>query len=73
MKALTLLPKKIKEMYRISRDENGINVHSPSYINIPFDERFNVETNVVTSTIQNSKVSVALWKNTFLMHVTVFY
>lgn len=73
MKALTLLPKKIKETYHITKDEKHIHINSPAYINIEFDERFRIEKNEITYSIANSKVCVALWIETKNMHVTVFF
>ena len=72
MKILTLLPKEIKKTYVIQRDKKRVEIHEPAYINIDFDERFGVETNGTTWSIQNSKVCVALWIGVKIMHVTVF-
>ena len=73
MKALTLLPKKIKETYTIVKRKKCIEVHSPAYINIEFDDRFRISTNGITFTIENSKVCVILWIDRVIMHTTVFH
>ena len=72
MKAMTLIPKKIKQKYDIKKHENKISVHKPAYINIDFDERFRIEDNGIALDIINSKCHISLWKKTFMMHVTIF-
>ena len=72
MKALTLLPASIKKKYLINRCKTHISIHRPGYINIAFDDRFAIETNGVTYTIRNSKVSVSLWIDDFFTHTSVF-
>ncbi len=71
MKALTLLPKKIKKMYLIHREKDCIAVHNPAYININFDDNFKIYKSACTWVIQNDKVIVALWLKVKIMHVTV--
>jgi len=73
MKALTLLPKKIKETYTIVKRKECIEVHSPAYINIEFDDEFRISTNGTAYSIQNSKVCVHLWIDIINMHTTVYY
>ena len=72
MKAMTLIPKKIKQKYDIKKHENKISVHKPAYINIDFDERFRIEDNGIALDIINSKCHISLWKKTFMMHITIF-
>jgi hypothetical protein len=72
MKALTLIPKNIKKEYKISKYKNGIDISSPVYININFDDRFEIVNNSITVKIRNNRCSITLWKKTFLMHVTIF-
>ena len=72
MKALSLIPKKVKEIYQIYKHENCIEVHSPSYVNINFDERFKVSQDSSTFMIQNDKCIVNLWKKSKRMHVTIY-
>jgi len=72
MKALTLIPKNVKEEYQIGKYKNGIDINSPVYINIEFDDRFEIANGEITVDIKNSKCIVSLWKKTFLMHVTIY-
>ena len=72
MKALTLLPTKIKKDYHIIRRKDRIAVHRPAYVNIDFDESFSVDSNEITCHISNSKVNVTLWRNQHFMHVAIF-
>jgi len=72
MKALTLIPKQVKKDYGIKKYKEGLDVNSPSYVNIDFDERFNVKKTPCTISIQNSKCIVNLFRNTKMMHVTIY-
>lgn len=72
MKALTLLPKSIKEKYTITRNSKGVYVHRPAFVNVDFDSEFYIETNGITYTIANSKVSVRLWIESEFIHITVY-
>ena len=72
MKALTLIPKQIKKDYGIKKYKEGLDVNSPSYVNIDFDDRFEIRDNGVTVGIKNRKCIVNLWKDTKMMHVTIY-
>ena len=72
MKALTLIPKNVKEEYQIGKYKNGIDINSPVYINIEFDDRFEIINSSIAVKIRNNRCSITLWKKTFLMHVTIF-
>jgi len=72
MKAMTLIPKKIKQKYDIKKHENKISVHKPAYVNIDFDERFEIINGKISVEIKNSKCHISLWKKTFMMHITIF-
>ena len=72
MKALTLLPRKIKKTYSIRREKDCIDIHDPVYINIDFGDKFEIYKQGCTWVIKNGKVAVALWVKVKIMHVTVF-
>ena len=72
MKALTLIPKNVKEEYQIGKYKNGIDINSPVYINIEFDDRFEIANGKITVDIKNSKCIVSLWKRMKTMHVTIY-
>ena len=72
MKAMTLIPKKIKQKYGIEEYEDKISVHKPAYVNIDFDEEFRIENDSIAIDIINSKCHISLWKKTFMMHITIF-
>ena len=73
MKALSLIPKKIKETYQIEKRKNCIEVHSPAYINIQFDKDFRIVKDGVTITIKNSKCCVSLWVERKILHIAIYY
>ena len=72
MKTLSLIPKKVKETYQIDKHKNSIDVHSPAYVNIEFDERFKVFQDNSTFMIKNNKCIVNLWKKSKKMHITIY-
>lgn len=72
MKALSLIPKKIKEMYNIEREKDGIKVHCPAFVNIDFDKNFKVFQDESSIVIKNSKCVVSLWKKQFIQHITIY-
>ena len=72
MKALILIPKKIKKDYLIRRYEDHVAVNSPTYININFDNGFEITNGKITVDIKNNKCIVYLWKKVFNMHVTIY-
>lgn len=72
MKALTLIPKKIKKDYEITRRNNAINIHTPVYVNIDFDKSFEISQGLCTLSISNDKCVVSLWKSVYKMHITIF-
>jgi hypothetical protein len=72
MKAMTLIPKKIKQKYNIHKHKNSISVHNPAFVNIDFDERFKIVNGKITLDIENSKCVVNLWKKVKYMSITIY-
>jgi len=72
MKVLSLIPKKVQKTYDIERDKNCIEIHSPVYVNIDFDDSFRIEKDYYTVSIKNSKCVVSLYLNTFNVHITIY-
>ena len=72
MKALTLIPKNVKKEYKIGKYKNGIDISSPVYINIDFDDRFEIINSSVVVRIKNNRCSITLWKGTKIIHVTIY-
>ena len=72
MKALTLIPKQIKKDYGITKYKDAITITNPAFVNIDFDDRFEIANSEITVDIKNSKCIVSLWKKTFMMHVTIY-
>jgi acetate kinase len=72
MKAMTLIPEKVKKDYRIRRTEHGISIHHPAYVNVDFDKDFHIDFNEITCHVGNGKVQVTLWRRCEFMHVAIF-
>jgi len=72
MKALTLIPKQIKKDYLIRRYEDCITVNSPAFVNINFDDHFKIEEMPDVISIENNICKVQLFRNTKMMHVTIY-
>jgi len=73
MKAMTLIPKKVKKMYDIVKWQNSdISVNSPAYVSIYFDECFRIIETKMEIKIQNSKCIVCLYKDIKNMHITIY-
>ena len=70
---LDKIPNKIKKMYAIKISKDHLLIHAPSYINLHYDKKFNIEIDEFTTTIKNNLVSVTLWDDVFVMHTTIFY
>ncbi len=72
MKALTLIPKKVKETYHILRRKDCIEVHFPVYVNIDFNERFEIIKNEYEIRIRNNQCAVSLCLYKTYVHITIF-
>ncbi len=72
MKALTLIPKKVKETYQIVKWDGNLSIHDPCYVNINFDKRFKITKDEHEIIIRNGKCVVCLSLNTKWMHITIF-
>jgi len=72
MKALTLIPKKVKKTYDIERTKTGLNIHQPVYVNVNFDERFRIEEDKVSIEIINERCWITLYKSLSKPHITIF-
>lgn len=72
MKALTLIPKKVREMYHIRKSKDCLDIHSPIYVNINFDEKFSIKTSKNSVDIGNDKCIVILFRKTKLMNITIY-
>lgn len=72
MKVLKLIPKKIKEIYQITKQENCIEIYSPAYVNIDFDVAFIIGKDKFTIFIKNNRCNVSLWKKVKKMHITIY-
>lgn len=70
------IPKEIRKTYsirnRYGKNEECIEVHFPSYVNIDLDFALRVENRKHVIAIINDKVAVTLWKRVEELHVTVF-
>ena len=74
---MTLIPKKIKEKYRIVKWKDAITIsdpfwNAPNYVKIDFDKKFEVTKNEREIQIKNSKCCVSLSKNYINIHMTIF-
>ncbi len=72
MKALTLIPKKVKETYHVQKCKNCIEIHLPMYVNIDFDERFEITKNEYEIRIRNKQCAVSLYLYKKYVHITIF-
>lgn len=72
MKALTLIPKKIKKTYDINRTKDGLNIHQPFYINIDFDEMFRIEESEICIDVINEKCWITFYKSLSKPHIAIF-
>ena len=72
MKALTLIPKKIKETYQIVKWSGNLSIHTPCYVNINFDKRFKITKDEREIIIRNSKCVVCLSLKKKWIHITIF-
>ena len=72
MKALTLIPKKIKDTYQIEKYKNSLKVYKPAYVNIDFDENFRIRKNEINISIENKKCIVTLWRKIIRQHITLY-
>ena len=72
MKALSLIPKKVKETYHVRKRKDCIEVHSPIYVNIDFDERFEITKHKDEIKIRNDKCVVCLYLYIEYIHITIF-
>jgi len=72
MKALTLIPKKIKDIHLIQKTKDGLAIHKPAYVNIDFDEGFEIEKRENCIIISNKKCLVTLWRVGYGLHITIF-
>ncbi len=67
------IPKEIVEKYSIDYDEktNQIFIHEPACINIRAT-RFKILNYEERITIENTKMTVNLWKKVKMIHITIF-
>jgi len=72
MKAMTLISREIKKNYGIDRNKQGLHIHKPAYINIDFDEMFEIKEDKYCFTIQNKRCIVSLFKGSIRLHITIF-
>ena len=72
MKTLSLIPKKVRNTYQIMKRSGSIEVHTPCYVNIDFDEDFKIVNTGTTIDIKNDKCIVSVWKDVKNMHVTIY-
>ena len=67
------LPKKIIESYGISETDDSMMFLGPAMVRVYKDDQFNIEEREAVFDISNSKISVSIWKDTYLMQVVAFH
>ena len=72
MKTLSLIPKKLIDIYQIEKINSSIMIHSPAHVNIDIDDEFKIKNNGYTYLIGNSKVCACIWENIQMLHITIF-
>lgn len=68
---LNKVPENIREMYEIKMTEDWIEIGSPVYVNIDFDEMLYIEELDVCFRIMNKKAVMTIWKDHKFMQVTI--
>ena len=57
------------KMYEIELSQNSIYIYTPCSINI---DNYKIKESDISYTISNKIISVTLWKNRKIMHVSVY-
>ena len=72
MKVISLIPKKVRQTYQITKHDNSVSISNPAFINIRFDESFKIINGKITLDIKNDKCIVFLWKDLKIMSITIY-
>lgn len=66
------IPADVVQQYNIENDTDTgcVSIHSPSYINV--DDPVKIKINKTMVELKNDRVCVALWRNIYNMHTTVY-
>ena len=71
MKAISLIPKKVIKTYNIREWDTELSINHPCYVNIRFDDRFNITIEQESVRIGNDKCVVTLYTNRKFVHITI--
>jgi len=69
---LSAIPEQIKQMYSIKIDKQTLYIHQPTFISINCIDINSILENTITVSIGSEKASIGLWKNSLIMHTTIF-
>ena len=72
MKTISLIPKKVRDTYKISKYKNSVVISDPASVHVYLDESFEIINGETTLDIRNDKCVVFLWKDVKIMHVTIY-
>ena len=72
MRALTLIPKKVRETYQIFKNDDNLSINDPCFVHIDFDETFKITQDKYTINIENDKCLVSLYLYKKYVHITIF-
>ncbi len=72
MKALTLIPKKVRDTYQITRQDDCLSINDPCFVHIDFDKEFKIINTISTISIKNDKCIVFLNLHYKYVHITIF-
>jgi hypothetical protein len=67
-----MIPAETWRTHAICVGTTGLSIHHPAFINVNFDEKFDVKENSYHVEIRNKRVSIDLYKESKTMHITVF-